>query len=230
MKKSSLYQVEMNCPICKVTFKTSKVKMSRCIVKSRDADFCVYYKEENPIFYHPVVCPQCGYSAMIEDFLDANQSEADKIFTLVSRKWKQRDLGGKRSIEDALEAYKLVLYCDQLKDKVSALSTASICMRLAWLNRYRENVKEERHFVAHALEQYKKAYQKEKLKGHMDEMTLVYLIGELNRRLENYDEAVTWFGKAVSHNLRFQKPAIEKMAREQWQLAREQAGEERMNE
>jgi len=225
--KNSLYQVEMNCPICKVTFSTTRVRMSRCIVKKRDTDFCVYYKEENPIFYQSVVCPQCGYAAIKEDFSNVDPPEVEKIFSNVGRKWKQRDLGGKRSLENALEAYKLVLYCNQLKSKVSHLSTASLCMRLAWLNRYREKVKEEEHFMAHALEQYKKAYQMEKLTGNMDEMTLVYLIGELNRRLRYYDEAITWFSKAVSHNLRFQKPAIEKIAREQWQLAREQSEEER---
>ncbi len=230
MKKSPLYQVDMNCPVCKVTFKTSKVKTSRCILKSRDADFCVYYRDENPIFYHPVVCPQCGYAAMIEEFDKVSSSEAGKIFANVGRKWKQKDLGGARSIEEAIDAYKLALYCSRLKDSTSFLSTASVCMRLAWMNRYRDNAEEERHFLSHALKNYKLAFENENMKGHMDEMTLIYLIGELNRRLGDYREAVSWFSRAVSHNMRFQKPVIEKMAREQWQLCREHAEEGKKDE
>lgn len=225
----SLYQVGMKCPICGVDFKTSRVKASRCVVKSRDADFCTYYKGENPILYEAVVCPQCGYSSLYNSFEDISPDDARSIFEEVGRNWKKRDMGGKRSLDDALDAYKLVLYCSQLKTNKSHSLIASICLRLAWINRYKGKEREETRFIKYALQHYLLAYEQEKLLDKFHEITIIYLIGELNRRLRNYAEAIKWFGMVVSHDMRFDKPVIEKMAREQWSLARQQAGKEEKN-
>jgi len=55
----------------------------------------------------------------------------------------------------------------------------------------------------------------------MDELTVIYLIGELSRRLEMYDKAIEWFSKVVSHPERDFNIRIEKLAREQWHLVRD---------
>ena len=48
----------------------------------------------------------------------------------------------------------------------------------------------EKKFLEHALHFYYEVYEKEELPvGKMDEFTCMYMIAELNRRLENYDEA-----------------------------------------
>ena len=44
-----------------------------------------------------------------------------------------------------------------------------------------------------------KAYSREYLsKGKLDEYTLTYILGELARRLELYNEALQWFGKLIT--------------------------------
>lgn len=227
--QKALYQTERECPVCGVTFKTTRVKTSHCFVERRDSDFCVYYKGHNPIFYDVAVCPKCGYSALMKNFSDIAEDDAKNIYQKVGNRWKQRDLGGERSLQDAIEAYKLALYCSQLRKRISHIYTAALCMRLAWLYRYVGDKEGERRFLSHALEQYYLAYEKENLPEYIDEITLIYLIGELNRRLGNYKEAIAWLSKAASHPTRTQKQGIENMAREQWYLARKQAEEEKEN-
>lgn len=226
---NGLYQTKMKCSVCGMEFRTTRVKTSRSIVESRDADFCLHYKFENPMLYEAVVCPMCGYSSIYNSFGSIDEEDVKRVFEGVGRKWKQRDLGGKRTLDDALDAYKLVLLCSQLKRDKKPGTFAQICLRLAWINRLKGDGTEEERFLKYALGHYREAYQHERSMDKSDEITVIYLIGELSRRLGHYKEAIKWFSQVVSHEARHKKPIIEKMAREQWSAARQQSGEEKIN-
>ena len=219
---NSLYKVKLKCPVCGNTFTTCRVRSKKCLVESRDTDFCIYYKDCNPIFYEAAVCVRCGYASMLGCFKEISPEDAQTIHSKLASGWTQRDFGGERSIDDAVDAYKLVLYCLQLRRSIPDDISASVCMRLAWLHRMAGDSKEEQRFLSLALERYSEMYDKGKIPEKMDEITLVYLIGELNRRLGNAKDAVVWFSMAVSHQTSRRKPLIVKMAREQWSLVRSQ--------
>ena len=153
-------------------------------------------------------------------FTEIGPEDAGRVCSRFAGKWNGRDFGSERSIEDALDAYKLALYCSQLRKDVTADIFTSICMRMAWLYRIKGDTEEERRFLAHALEQYMVLYDRGDTPEKMDEITLIYLMGELNRRLGNADDAVIWFSRVVSHSMAGQKPLIVRMAREQWSMVR----------
>jgi hypothetical protein len=216
-----LYRKEVLCPVCGSTFKTSKVRLSRSKVEKRDEDFCIYYKGENPIYYEVWVCPECGYAAMEAHFQDIDEWGRDKVRKNISVKWRKRSYGSQRGIDEAINCYKLALYCSRVIE-AKASTTASLCLRLAWLYRMQQDPR-EKEFLKHALNFYMEAFSKERFPiGKMNEITMMYLIGELHRRLGNYEEAVKWFNRVVSHPSRHSNPAIEKMARDQWHLAAQQ--------
>ena len=185
-----LYRVNVTCPVCGASFNTSRVRSKSCVVESRDTDFCVYYKECNPVFYETAVCNRCGYADLYGRFNEIDPEEARDVRAKIEGKWNGRDFGGERSIEDALDSYKLALFCNQLRRSTTAEVFASICMRLAWLNRLKGDTKEEKRFLAHALEQYMALYDRGRTPEKMDEITLIYLIGEINRRLGSGKDAV----------------------------------------
>ena len=55
----------------------------------------------------------------------------------------------------------------------------------------------------------------------MDQLNLAYLIGELNRRLGNKEDALKWFNVVISDpDLKFNK-GLENLVRDQWRLTRE---------
>jgi uncharacterized protein (DUF2225 family) len=215
-----LYQVKVKCPVCGASFNTSRVRSKSCIVEGRDTDFCVYYKEYNPIYYEVAVCKHCGYADMYSRLNEIDPEDAGTVREKIEGKWNGRDFGGERTIEDALDSYKLALLCSQLRKGNPAGAVASICMRLAWLYRMKGDTKEEKRFLAHALEQYMELYDRGRTPEKMDEITLVYIIGELSRRLGKGKDAVVWFNRVVSHEMSKQKPLIVRMAREQWLLIR----------
>lgn len=218
---SHLYDREINCPVCGIDFHTKKVRTSAIRVVKRDYDFCPYYKSENPLFYNVFVCPNCGYAALESTFSKINDIEKEKIKKFITSRWKQRSYGGERSLDIAIEVYKLALICYQLLE--SNYSTiGKVCLRLAWFYRY-TNDEREKEFLKFTINSFHKAYTDERLdKAEYDEVVILYLLGELNRRIGNYKDAIKWFDKALSHPEIKRKRHIELKARDQWSLTREE--------
>ena len=217
----ALYAKTVTCPVCLNNFVTQKIKTSAIRIHKRDTDFCVHYLGENPVFYGAYVCPECGYAALESSFEDINPNTKKTVLDKISANWNKRDFGQKRSIHEAIDAYKLALLCCQLtKQKKGVLGT--ICLRLTWLFRTLGEEREQ-DFLKHAAQCYEEAYRYEKLPiGGLDEISITYLLGELNRRLEKFEDAIYWFNKAISHPGVKQKKNMESQIRDQWILAREQ--------
>lgn len=217
-----LYDKECVCSVCKYTFTTKKVRTRPLRIEKREDDFNVIYKNNiNPNYYYIWVCPLCGYAATEREFDNIRRDQIATIKSAVSTKWKERDFGGIRTFQEAEETFKIALAIAQIIKKSKAY-TGGICIRLAWLYREIESPKEE-EFLSHALKRFEQAYQTERLdEAGLDEVSLAYLNGELNRRLGNYTEAIRWYGTALEHPDIKRKRQIQLKAREQWGKAREQ--------
>lgn len=214
-----LYSKEVVCPVCSKKIEVTKVRSKACVISSKDTDFCVYYESVNPLLYEAWVCEHCGYAALGEKFEELSYKDAKKIKDEISPFWKSRKFSGERDINKALEAYKLALFNLQ-KIEAKASDFAKVCIRIAWLYRF-NNDKREFEFLRHALNFYVDAYNNERFPiNKLDEYTCMYLIGELNRRVGNTEDAIVWFSKLInSHEARANKVLME-AAREQYHLAR----------
>ena len=128
----------------------------------------------------------------------------------------KQDYSGTRTLEQALATYKLGLLCAQViqeKDRV----VAGLLHHIAWLYRYKED--HAHMFLEFSLEAYVKVFEREGTGGN--EAKLLYLLGELNRRVGKFHEAVQWFGRVI-HDKRITDAAMIRASREQWALLREQ--------
>jgi uncharacterized protein len=220
---NSLYNKAITCPVCSKQFEITKVKMKACKVASRDSDFCVHYECTNPILYDAYVCEHCGYSALSDRFEEISVKDAAIIKQAISPRWHQRSFSGERTIELAVEAFKLVLVnLHTRKAKPSEL--AKVCIRIAWLYRYAKDEK-EKEFLKFALKSYDEAYQKERFPiDKLDEYTCMYLIAELFRRIGEIENATLWFSRLISSPAARRNPKLIESAREQFQLVKEQMG------
>lgn len=194
---NKFYEKEIKCPICKNKFKVLKVKSEATRVVSRDEDFCAHYDKINPLLYNVWVCSQCGYAAMEDKFEKIDEASAQLIESRLKDKWTPRTITEERSEEDAIEIFKIALLNLQIRD-AKALDIAKVCLRIAWLYRATGNPKET-DFLKFALDAYKTAYETEKFPvDNMDEITCMYMIGELNRRLGNINEAGKWLHRVIA--------------------------------
>lgn len=215
-----LYDKKIECPICKIEFITKKVRTSRLRLIKRDEDFLNHYNMENPIKYNIFVCPNCGYAALENRFDKINKEEAEGIIKNISSKWHQRDFGGIRSLDEAIESYKLALITGTVV-KTTKLEQGTICLNIGWLHRLKDEQEEELRFLSLAREKFIEAFNTESLAGTgMDDSKLSYLIGELSRRLNEKEEAQSWFNTCLSLPETKMNHALDNMAREQWRLAR----------
>ncbi|AIQ49216.1 hypothetical protein R70723_27395 [Paenibacillus sp. FSL R7-0273] len=213
-----LYSIKVICINCEHEFSTSRVRPSLKRAIRRDADFCSYYKDENPDYYVVRVCPSCGF-ASTENSADKLAEWQRKAFNeQVGSRWQSRDFGGKRTWDTALETYKLALICAQcIQDKSRII--ASHLHHIAWMYRYTGDSEQEQRFLRFSLEEYIRVFENDGMGGN--DARLMFLIGELHRRVGEYAKAVRWFSRLINDQ-RIMDAAMIRAAREQWTLLREQ--------
>lgn len=213
-----LYQSKVLCTFCGTNFQTSRVRPSFKKALKTDTDFCVHYKGNNPDYYIVRVCPFCGFSST-ESFSDQFPEEKKQVFLeKVANQWTLRELGGERSWDDALQTFKLALLCAQIKGESDRV-IASLLHHIAWMYRFADNQLQERRFTEHALASYIKVYETES--GSINNAKLMYLIGELHRRLSDFNEAVKWFGRVINDQ-KIMDAAMIRACRDQWAATREE--------
>lgn len=213
-----LYQITVHCPQCEETFQTSRVRPSLKRVSRRDSDFCAYYQHENPDFYVVRVCPHCGFASTENSMATLSAAHKQKFMTEIGNRLAKRDMGGHRTREQALETYKLALMCAQtIGDRERII--ASFLHHIAWLHRYNGETEQELRFLKYCMDSYIRVYELESIGG--SDARLMFLIGELHRRLGLFNEAVKWFSRVINDQ-RITDSAMIRASREQWVVLREQ--------
>ncbi|MCU6710945.1 DUF2225 domain-containing protein [Paenibacillus sp. J5C_2022] len=221
-----LYETTITCICCETPFLTSKVRPSFKKAAHVDSDFCGHYASGvNPDFYVVRVCPKCGFSFTENGFESLTREQKERYYEKMGVYWNGKGQGfsGERTAEQAMLTYKLALLAGQAtgaRDRI----IAGILHHIAWLYRYENNQEQERRFLQYALEAYISVYETEGVS--LNNAKLMYLIGELNRRVGEHAEAVKWFSRIVNDK-RIMDAAMIRASREQWQLIREEMEEER---
>lgn len=195
---SSIYNSKIKCPVCDSAIEFTKVRSRQIRLKKQDGDFCPYYEGINPLLYEAVICPECGYGSHVTTFSAINKYEKANILKKVTPKWHKRSFTGERDIEQALEAFKIVIVSLYAMEAPKS-ELAKISLRIAWLYRYKEENELEEKFLQHALDSYKEAYSQEELdeEGKLDKYTCKYIIGELSKRLGHYEESTQWLSRLI---------------------------------
>jgi uncharacterized protein (DUF2225 family) len=214
-----LYQVKASCVYCESQYQTSRVRPSFKKALRTDTDFYMAYKEINPEYYVVGVCPFCGYASS-ENFSNQLTPAQRQMFEdKIKNNWSLKDYGGERSWEDALQTYKLGLICAQLKNEKDRV-IAGLLHHIAWLYREKDDSQQEKRFLEFALDAYVRVYELEGVS--VNNARLMYLLGELNRRLGKYNEAVRWFSRVVNDS-KIMDAGMIRASREQWAATREDA-------
>lgn len=156
-----------------------------------------------------------------ETFIDKNCLILKNVF---SPKWSKTAFSGIRTIDTAIESFKLAYYnLNIIKPTNSEL--AKISLRIAWLYRIKKDFREKK-YLEHTLMLYHTIYEKEKLTdGKFDECVCMYMIGELSLRTGAYDDSIFWFGKLISSPLAKQNPRLLESTRDQLQIVKNKLAE-----
>lgn len=218
MELEPLYQIKVTCIHCQNEFSTSRVRPSFKRAVRTDTDFCRYYQKDNPDYYVVRVCPSCGFASTENSVARLTDRQKARFQEAIGSRFNQKSYGGHRDWEEAMETYKLGLICAQTIGETDRI-IASLLHHIAWLYRYKNNAEQEKRFLEHSLEAYIRVYENEAVSGN--DARLMYLIGELHRRVGKYNDAVKWFGRVINDK-RIVDAAMIRASREQWALLREE--------
>ena len=192
-----LFDKQIVCPVCNSNFKVKTVKSKSPRVISKDSDFFIRYSGINPYFYDVLICNSCGYAAIRGDFENLKSYKKELVLSNVTPKWKPREYPVILDEKLAIERYKLALLNSVLLDLPDS-TKGMISLRIAWMHRLLANKEQELTFLSQALDGLNNAYMKEVLPIYgLQRDSLMYLLGELNRKIGNTQEALLWFSKTI---------------------------------
>lgn len=224
MEISPFYEKKIDCLHCKKSFPTLKVRSKFVKVEDTGTDFQPIYAEGNvqAMYYNVFVCEHCGFS-FTEDFSKYfAPGIAEEIKKQISDHWVHHDFKGERTVFQAIQAYKLALLCANIK-KEKSVAKAGLALRLAWLYRSLNNDGQEKRFMQIARDQYMESFSTEDYAStQMSGVRIMYMIAELSRRLEDYENATRFFSKVIENQRIGGEAKLVEMAKEQWQIIRQE--------
>lgn len=214
-----IFDRNMTCPVCGNDVKIKSVKTGKVRMISKDTDFMPRYEKLNPLFYDVAVCPSCGYSALVKSFGKLREEQINLIKSIITPKFIPKTYPDLYDVDIAIERFKLALLNSVVK-KGKSSEKAYLCLKLSWFYRLKNEEKEEKRFIEQSLIGFKEAYEKETFPIYgMDKFALIYLIGELSRRIGKNDEALRWLSMVlISMNV---NPKLKELARDQKDLIKE---------
>jgi uncharacterized protein (DUF2225 family) len=196
--KSLLYDSQVTCPVCENIFKARSIKTSAARVSSKDSDSFIRYSVINPYFYDVWLCNKCGYAAMKIDFNRIREYHKEAIRSKLTPRWHSKTYPEVYDVNIAIERYKLSLLNYYLMEAKSS-KKAMNCLKLAWMHRLIGDEENELIFLTESLEGFNHAYYSEEFPIYgMNKFSCMYLIGELNRRVGDTDNALIWFSRVIS--------------------------------
>lgn len=209
---SSLYDKEHICPVCLLNFYSKRVLVSKIRTKKIESDFCTQYHGENPQHYSILVCPTCGFTYS-ENTSKIKAQEVEKLSKFLLENPAEEDFSQPRDHYLALKSFERALIIGEFR-KEKILVLANYCLQIAWIYRFLGDQKKENEYLKKALKYFIEGYEKEADASNV--ARVMYIIAEINKRLENEKEAVRWFTRIVNDQ-KIKDQAIIRMAREQWQ-------------
>lgn len=198
--------------------------MKRSAIKSdhREKDFHTVYKSDNPTYYGVICCDNCGYTVFEKDFKKITPYETGVIKDRITPSWGKKNFGGVRTVEDAIMVHKIAL-ANYVMLKRPASVIGQVYLRLTWYYREVKNTDQEMAHMQKCVDTFIQAFETEYFEERPErEIEMLYLLGELNRRLGSYNDAIKWFQKTTQHPFIKQRRLFENYARDQWALASEE--------
>lgn len=170
-EKDYIFKKSFCCPICYSNFQAKVLKSKTAKYIGQDFDCKPNYNIEI-LKYNVVMCPNCGYSNIVNDFQNITKKQKElfkeKMKSFISNPYNDEICTN----EEALVKFKMAL-ATAMATKANYSKKAFICLQLAWLYRSfgkttnDKNIKEkyfnyQKYFYRQAYEGYTYALQLER--------------------------------------------------------------------
>lgn len=214
-EKDLIYDRSFVCPVCDSSFTSKIMKSNKAKLLGTDFDLRARYDGIDAAKYEVVMCPICGYAALMRYFTGITSSQAKLIREKISQTVRiTPHQGDIYTYKEALERYKLALVGAVVKHAKNS-ERAYICLKYAWLVRgYAESLKEkeqpdqtlitelagqENELLQHTYKGFTEARQTEMFPMcGMNEVTVDYLLAALGMRFQDFEVSMRLLSSIIT--------------------------------
>lgn len=210
-----LFDKSYDCPVCDQEFHSRMIRTGRVKLLSSDTDLRPKYQHVDCLKYDVLVCPKCGYAALSRFFKFMLPAQAKMIRDNISANFKGLPgAGNTYSYDEAIERHQLALANTVVK-KAKNSERAYTCLKTAWIYRgkaetlpedtpdrdavIKELKEQEIELLENAYAGFESAFSQEDFPMcGMDEITLIYLLADLARRVGKNEESSRWISRVLT--------------------------------
>jgi hypothetical protein len=197
---TTFFPITLTCPVCGKDFKSQSV--GSCGHGSKRTDFRPNYWGANPVRYFYHNCPDCGYCNSQNFFKKEfkNQQFKEKIKSMGPLEKGSSGIDLSTKIERAM-------HCLEVMRDFDLIDINDFAMANNWINAYwwAENQQSEKRFGEITLDYFERAFDKDLIPENQY-LTIMYLRGEIHRRIGNFKKAVELFRKVIDLGGKFPDP------------------------
>lgn len=159
-EKDLIYDKLFCCPVCDVKFTSKVMKTGKSRLISVDIDSRAMYEGIDNNKYEVVVCPECGYAAMLSYFQPLLGAQIKLLREKVCNKVNVAiPTGWIYEYEEVIARYRIALVCAVVK-RAKDSEKAHICLHFAWLLRgYAEELMAENKTITEKVAEVKRQEQ-----------------------------------------------------------------------
>ncbi|GAB6188294.1 hypothetical protein JCM30566_00330 [Marinitoga arctica] len=201
------------CPLCGKNFSFTKIKYDSIIVKKYEDDLKPIYSGPNPLNYSILTCPKCGFTYYSDKSGDSlkkvskEQKNSLKEYLKLSRsKLGRIDNSKDKSIDFLKKQYAQAIVLYKIIDKPEIVAKSMI--RLAWIFRDEEKIKEELKLLFSAVEILEQNFKN--LNSDEDLILYYFFKGYTHLRIGKKKIAKEFFNKLIARYKKSNNPYVRK--------------------
>lgn len=213
---TTIMPLTLSCPVCGTIFEAWCV--GSCSLWGKDTDFRPHYLGMDPLPVFVQVCPHCNFAGYAGDF-DKVAPEVKRF--VLSGELKPEEVIGQEAPEELRGSTKYILAarCYAADPEATQLALADLYLRASWCARTEHFPDRERECQAEAAARFEQALDAGEVESDQRPVVL-YLVGELYRRLGMFEVARQFFDEALHASPEDHGPALVALIQRQDEAAR----------
>ncbi|MGD9519730.1 MAG: DUF2225 domain-containing protein [Armatimonadota bacterium] len=207
--------IRLTCPVCATVFTSQAIGSSSH--SGQDSDFRPHSLGLDPLPHYVHVCPHCCFAAFEGDFGSAEPSVRRAVLSGAID--ADRIIGAEpRGALKGSSRYLLAARCYENDSRTTTLRQADLYLRASWCARQEGRSEREREAQTEAVLYFEKALEEGEVEDGQLQVIL-YLIGELYRRLGFFEMAIEYLNRSSAVQTKDSDPRMEALIGRQREAA-----------
>ena len=200
-----LQQIHLRCPVCETRFQSLSANVTNRPGECR-SDFREEGSGKHALPYLVHVCVSCcyaGHSDQFDDAVDIGPALRARVYAELSPRLPMRAAAGAPVLPlPGSEKYEAAAMIAEWQH-ADARYVAELWLRAAWCCEDESDIEAERYYRRKAAWAFDEALETYDEVPSNERATIVYLVGELWRRIGDYGQANRWFARVPAEIIDF---------------------------